>query len=149
MTATNHALTGAVVAAVMPVPLLAMPLALVSHIVIDALPHYADDAIEFSDKKFKLLLGLDIFFCILIAGAIFIIKPDHWFLLVACAFLATLPDALWLPDFLASRQGKPLPKYGRIRQFLSDVQWSQKRIGVIMEIVWFGALLFILSAHFL
>jgi hypothetical protein len=147
MTATNHALTGAVIAAALPAPLLAIPLALASHIAIDALPHFGDDAEEFSSRKFKYMLFIDLLICIAIAAIILAFRPEHWFLLITCAFIATAPDILWLPDFIAAHKGKPMPKYGKIRQFLSDVQWSQKPVGIIVEILWFGALFSILVAY--
>src|SRR5690242_2115662 len=40
MTATNHALSGAVIALAVKNPVLAIPLAFVSHFVLDLLPHY-------------------------------------------------------------------------------------------------------------
>lgn len=146
MTATNHALTGAVIAVVLPNPLVSIPLALVSHIAIDALPHFADDAEEISGYRFKSVLIIDIIICTVISGAIFLIHPVHWVLIIACAFVATSPDLLWIPDFIAAHQGKPKPKYGKVRQFLHDVQWSQKRIGIVVEVFWFGALLTLLVA---
>jgi hypothetical protein len=40
MTATNHAITGAIIAVVIDKPVIALPLALLSHFAQDALPHF-------------------------------------------------------------------------------------------------------------
>ena len=40
MTATNHALTGAAIGFIVGVPAIAIPLALISHFVLDAIPHF-------------------------------------------------------------------------------------------------------------
>lgn len=40
MTATNHALTGAAIGLLVGEPLIAVPAAIASHFICDALPHY-------------------------------------------------------------------------------------------------------------
>lgn len=51
MTATGHAVIGVVIAAVFPNPVIAIPLALASHVAADAFPHW--DAGTNRDKKSK------------------------------------------------------------------------------------------------
>ena len=43
MTATNHALSGALIGLAVMQPILALPLAFVSHFMLDAVPHFGFD----------------------------------------------------------------------------------------------------------
>lgn len=52
MTATSHALIGAIIAAKIGNPALAIPIAIASHIIADAIPHW-DTATSRSKKTFK------------------------------------------------------------------------------------------------
>src|SRR5665213_1220069 len=104
MTATNHALTGTAIAVVVRQPTLALPLALVSHFVCDAIPHW-DYVLKFPLKKYVALLdvGLAGILVLLVAWQIYLVPS--W-LILACATLAVLPDAMWLPHIL---KNQPIP----------------------------------------
>lgn len=148
MTATNHALTGAVIALAIDKPLLAIPLALASHFALDALPHW-DYAINrklptdkrFFDKKFNTLLSADLliaFISMIVVGVMF---PDQKWLVWTCMVLAASPDAMWayyrgyLPKIRHTK-----PKLNRLAKFHQNIQWSQTAPGGLIEIGWFIAL---------
>lgn len=145
MTATNHALTGAIIALAVDKPLLAIPLALLSHFATDALPHW-DYAINrtlpsekrFFDKKFNILLGTDLlvaFISVIIVGLAF---PDQKWLIWSCMIVAALPDAMWAyyRGFLPKIKHVK-PKLNWIARFHQNIQWSQTAKGAVVEIGWF------------
>lgn len=67
MIATNHALTGAAIAVVIKQPILAIPLAFVSHFICDAIPHFGVD-LKFNSRAMYVWLILDGLFALSAAG---------------------------------------------------------------------------------
>lgn len=143
MTGLNHAATGAVVAVVFKEPFIALPAALMSHFVVDGLPHWNywvpgqkhfRQWVIFSDMLFSLVLlatlGLGL------AG-------DNWWLVIACGLLAILPDMMWLPYLILGRKtpagGKSL--LHRLRRFHLKIQWSETSFGLAIELLWFATML--------
>lgn len=145
MTAINHAVTGALIAVVVPNPLLAIPLALVSHLALDALPHFSHKQIFTKYlTEFQIMLVADILACLAFATIIFVAQPTNWWLIILCAFLATSPDFLWFRDFVAIKRHKKQQKPDAVRRFMGWIQWSQTPAGTIVEIIWFVAVASIL-----
>ncbi|GAC1392271.1 MAG: hypothetical protein NVSMB46_07720 [Candidatus Saccharimonadales bacterium] len=142
MTAINHALTGTLIAIVIPNVALALVVSFLSHIILDAMPHYGNDKMKLNSKKFKIILGLDIAACFVLSLLILLYIPRP-FGVILCAFFATSLDSLWLRDFLLALDGKVKKKYGYVRTFLSDIQWSQTTRGKYVEII-FGLLVIVL-----
>jgi hypothetical protein len=140
MTATNHALTGALIGVTVSNPVLAVALAFTSHFVLDGLPHFGGDdkrlKLPFNGRLFQTILFADIVLCLLLAGVFALTQPAHWFVIVLCAFVATSPDFAWFPDYLAALKRKPLPVRGPLRKFAAKIQWSQTLPGAIPEFVW-------------
>lgn len=136
MTATNHALTGALIGLVIASPVAALIVALLSHFVLDALPHFTNPSWKFNGRRFKTLLLTDMIGCFLVAGLVFASRPEHWSVIILCAFVATSPDFAWVPDFVAAQRKRPKPKYGPFRRFASWIQWSATPRGGIVEAVW-------------
>lgn len=143
MTATNHALTGATIAVIVRQPVLALPLALLSHFVCDAIPHWNYD-VKFPKRQIvitaDLILALIVVTIIAANGNIFGVQA--W-VVVACAGLAVLPDAMWLPHIL---KGQPIPRdtdhpLYLAREFHRRIQWSETQWGFFVEVVWFVLLL--------
>lgn len=149
MTASNHVITGAVIGAAVANPYAALPMALASHVALDALPHFGME--NHTSKKFLYFLSLDAGIAAAILLSILFLNPTGALLIMACAIVAASPDLLWLPHWLKELQGKQTKKT-KLDQFLSWVQWAEKpRIPMlIIEIVWllvFGCLF--LKAAFL
>lgn len=132
-------MTGAIIglSAVAPV---AIPLALVSHYAMDALPHEGN--LNISAKKYTAVLVVDIALCVALALIIFAIRPAYWWLAILCAFLATSPDFMWLV-----KTSKPLHERHVVVRLHQNVQWFQQPIGVIVEVVW--AIITALCLYFL
>lgn len=151
MTAVNHALTGATLAFLIGNPYVALPVALVSHFICDSLPHYGDVREANSavgSRRFTNILLLDIALCGLLVIALATIRPEHWWLAAVCAFLATLPDAAWLPAYIRVKRGGPfLNKPNRYVRFSIWIQWFQRPIGAVVELAWFVAGSAIVAAY--
>lgn len=139
MTATNHALTGAAVAIAFRQPVLALPLALVSHFVCDAIPHW-DYSVKFPRRQ--RIIALDLLFASVVVATIALLSVTFsvkaW-VIVACAILAVPPDGMWFPQIL---KGEPIPMNGNtllylMRRFHRWIQWNESRRAFYTEIGWF------------
>lgn len=136
MIATNHALTGAIIGLTVAGPI-ALPLAFVSHFVLDSIPHYGDNDKRLKNTSFIMQLLIDAVLCGLLVILLALTGAANWPLAVACAFLAASPDFMWLPRFLRARRGQKEPrKKNWIIAFHSWVQWFQRPIGAVVEVVW-------------
>jgi hypothetical protein len=146
VTATNHALTGAIIGLVVASPA-ALPLAFLSHYLLDALPHFGwpEDRIKVHKSKvFQNYLIAEAFLCFLIVLVLFITQPANWGLAAVCAFLAAAPDLFSMGRYFKERAGK-LWKPNVYQEFASRIQWFERPIGGIVEIAWFGGAAFILA----
>jgi hypothetical protein len=145
MRAINHALTGAVIALVIHEPVVALPLAVGSHFVCDAIPHY-DNKVWLNHKgfRFKVFLVLDALLCGLLVLWLYLYAGTNWPLMAACAFAAAAPDFGHLPYWLKELRGK---RYKRniVDRFHSWIQWAAQPQGAALELAWFAALLAILN----
>ncbi len=149
MTATNHALTGAVIGFSVGNPFLAIPIAFLSHYLLDAFPHYASKNKELEylgSKTFKSILLIDISLCILLVIILAILHPQNWFLASICAFLATSPDLGHINMFIKSVKNlKWHPS--RYAKFASVIQWYQEPNGAYIEAAWFVLMVIILGSY--
>jgi hypothetical protein len=141
MTATNHALTGAVIGLVTGQPLIALPAALASHFICDALPHFGSASppqVKLRTNNFRNYLIVEFCLCVLLVAVLAIFHPEHWFLASVCAFLATSPDLLSINRYLKTRRGEHWKRslYGK---FACGIQWFERPIGAAVEAAWFVA----------
>lgn len=144
MTATNHAVTGALIGLSIGHPI-ALPLALLSHFALDALPHFGREADFIKSKSFIAFLISDASLCVLLVVLLAIASPVNWLLAAICSFLATSPDFMWFPRFLRATRGLKEPKLTHpIAKFHSWIQWFQRPIGAVVELTWFASAMFLL-----
>jgi hypothetical protein len=137
MTATNHAVTGAVLGLALGNPLIALPIAFVSHYALDILPHFgnSDNPNFIKSKFFRNFLILDASVCVLLVLALGVVKPEHWVLASICAFVATSPDLALIPRFIAAKQNKPYTP-GAYNRFATAIQRYEKPEGALVEFAW-------------
>lgn len=133
MRAVNHGLTGAAIAVTIRQPLLALPLAFVSHFVCDLIPHSGDPNEKVGDRKFKITLAADILSAALITLLVAWIWRETWWQVTACAFVAASPDLAWLHYQILN----PTKKLDPLSKFHHDIQWYQKPPGFFLEAAWF------------
>lgn len=146
MTATNHALTGAIIGLAVGQPLIAVPAAFASHFVCDALPHYgsADPKGVLRTKGFRDYLLTEATLCLLLVVVLCLTRPEHWMLGAVCAFLAASPDFLWINRYIKLRDGREWHP-NVFSRFAIRIQWFQKPVGAVFEVIWFIAAVTVLS----
>jgi hypothetical protein len=140
MRAINHTVTGAVVGAAIGNPWLALPAALLSHFVLDIIPHSGDT--DGTSLYFKLELAVDAALGAAFLLTIAILQPEQWLLLIACGVLGAAPDLWWLPYWIWElKEGKPR-KLDKLGKLMGDIQWSQTKPGYIVEAIWLPIMLY-------
>ncbi len=144
MRAINHAVTGAVIAVASGNAWLAVPAAIASHFVLDAIPHHGDAHKVPDSQSFTNTLIADALLCIGLVAVLSVWQPSHWQLASVCAFLATSPDLMWIGRFRNARRGLKPPRFNTIMRFHSQIQWFQRPIGVVTEVAWFIGMSWIL-----
>lgn len=135
MTFTNHVLTGSVLGAYLPVPVL-LPVGLVSHFVLDALPHW-----DMNWPRFNLVLVADILTGVLVFLALFTLLPEVRWQMAIGAFLCSAPDLQQIPK-LSGRRPWLYPLY-RVHH---GIQWSQTAQGSVVEGAWAAAMVLMLQS---
>lgn len=134
MTATNHALTGAMIGVVVQQPYLAIPLAFLSHFLCDALPHF-ESGFTFGKKSMYVYLFFDGLFALLAAAFLLWQGVENPIFLAICGFVAMSPDLIWLYYGLKNQFGN-YSKYGPVTRLHHRIQWSATKLGIIPEAVW-------------
>lgn len=139
MTATNHTLTGALIVALIDKPLIALPLAFLSHFVLDGLPHFGW---EIKRKSFFLILAADMAIAASLLLTMIILQLPNWQWLVAGGILGASPDLLWLYYLVLERMGHK-KEYNLFARFASKIQWSESHIGIVYEAIWLVATFYV------
>lgn len=135
MTGTNHALTGAVIVATISVPVIALPLAFLSHFALDSLPHFGEPYGKRKNKITKIVWSTDLtLLSMLLIG---LVITSNWLLLLG-ALLAISPDFAWIYRFtIDERFGNLPPKpTNRFNSFHAGIQKYETKKGLIVEVFW-------------
>ena len=142
MNSLNHVATGAVLALAIDKPLIVLPLALVSHFVLDVIPHFGYAGEEGYAEAFRHKLSY-VSLLIDIVGIVILITllgSGNWFAIIA-GIVALSPDIMWLYRyFLFKRRGKSPPNWW-IARFHLRIQWCEREWGLLIEIVYSIAIL--------
>jgi hypothetical protein len=163
MTATNHALTGAVIALAVKKPELAIPLAFLSHFATDIIPHYNPPGIKaqkftdfdntwskkLSHRSFKIIFTTDMFLLLLVLIIVPHANPTDvspWTIFFS-SLAAISPDFIG-GRFLIYRFLKIMPenpaKTSRFTKFHLWLQRFESPQGIYVELVWFLLMLFLI-----
>jgi hypothetical protein len=143
MTGLNHAVTGALVAAAIDKPVLALPAALLSHFAIDAIPHwnYQLDP-RIARRQVVMLADLVLSLALLLILALTVNANPY--LVIIGGLIGILPDTMWLRFFITGRpsiHGNPKKLVNLIRRFHFWIQWSETPWGIYVEAAWFMLML--------
>ena len=121
-------LTGTAIALAVKQPLLAAPLAFISHFFLDATPHFGGTPFyEYGHKWFPYIMATD---GVISAGAVFFIcslVPSLATLILLCVLCAILPDVLLLHYYAHNR---PQSWFHRLHL---NIQWFERPPGAIVE----------------
>lgn len=151
MIATNHALTGAAIVLAVKQPALALPLAFLSHFILDAIPHFGiheDEPVKRNGHwLFKSVVSVDVLFAVTALIAIPLIFGGDisgwWILLGMIAGIS--PDSIWIYRFLQEIRTKIAKPHGRFARFHQRIQWSEKPWGLGVELAWIIMMLAFMS----
>ena len=135
MTTTNHMLTGAVISMAVGQPYLAIPLAILSHFVLDPLPHFGEVGVG-KEGYFSRLKRTVIIVDALIAGVVlaWLLIHSHW-LAAVCAIAAVSPDFIWIYREAVIRLKGSIKPRNAFSRFHERIQWGERSWGLIIEIV--------------
>ena len=141
MTATNHMLTGAVIAVAVKQPALVVPLAFLSHFVLDAIPHFGiheDDVLRRNKHPlFRAVVGVDILLVIAVVIALpLLVSSVSWWVVLLAMLAAYAPDSVWLVRFWREMKTQTWRPGGWYARWHQKIQWSEKPWGLSVEVVW-------------
>jgi len=149
MRAINHAMTGALIGLVSGQPVVAVPAALASHFVMDAIPHHGSgqpDGETLRSAWFAWLLVIDTLLCVLLVVILGLKQPQHWPLAAVCAFVAASPDFLSANRYFKTLRHQSV-RLSRPVQWTRRIQWFERPIGALVEAAWFFAAAVLLATY--
>ena len=133
MKALNHAIFGSLIAVTVSEPLIAIPLSLVSHFLMDIIPHYGEDPkAPRGSRPYYISIAADATLTILVLLLFLSFHPVHAQLLIVCAFVAISPDLLWPLALFIKKRGPIWETF----KFHKNIQ-NESRSGIYVEIGWF------------
>lgn len=140
MTTSNHIFTGAIIALVVKQPQIALPLAFVSHFVLDALPHYGYDGHGYGAAfKQRLTFVVESINIVGVPLLIYTLRGQSVWVWLA-AILAISPDFMWVYRYFWFERKGLNPPGGPLTRFHHWVQWCEVRWGWPIEFGVFGLL---------
>jgi hypothetical protein len=154
MTATNHAVTGVAIALAVKQPALAIPLAFLSHFLLDMIPHYNPAgatkhtfrnysqgwATKFEDENFKTIFITDMFvFVLILLISPFLAPASVSGLTVFFSALAAAAPDFWSGRVLIYQKlgWKDPAKKGWYTKFHVAIQFMERPWGILIEFAWF------------
>lgn len=144
MTGLNHAATGIAIALIVRKPEFALPLAFLSHFVLDSIPH---SVVSLENRRVFIgyLIGEAVAMVAVTTICMFLF-PDMWLLIGACAFLAFLPDVFW--PFFYNGQLRDKPFFKKFYAFHQNIQWSETYRGWLVEALYLVVLVTFFSTKY-
>lgn len=137
MTTSNHILAGTLIAVTVKEPALVIPLAFLSHFLLDAIPHYGYDGSGYEEAmKHKLTylveaLGLIGIVLLLMTGLY------GWNLALLASIIAVSPDIEWPYRYLFFERKHLEPPRTLLTDIHKKVQWCERAWGIIPEVLFF------------
>ena len=146
MNTLNHLATGAAIALVVNEPLLALPLAFLSHIGLDMLPHFGYPNAEsgYGEALKHKLSYFSLAFDIIGIGILIALINDHGWLVYVAAVLALSPDLMWPYRYIWFERKGLVPPPWKVARFHTGIQFFEREWGIVIEIFYsVGMLIFI------
>lgn len=139
---TNHMTTGAVIAFAIKQPAFALPLAFLSHFLLDALPHYG---VKGEEHTFSRLTHAVIVTDIIIAmGFLLWLATSGYYLAALAAVAAASPDAAWGYRVLQMHLYGRMKPQNMLTKFHAWIQWGERPWGLAVEAVYTISILLVL-----
>jgi hypothetical protein len=136
MTGINHATTGILIALAVPRPSIAIPLAFISHFILDKLPHWDNVQANGSHAWFRRYIFIEALLGVAFSICMMLWIPGQWLLIMIGALAALLPDFMWLPNFVRQMRKRSVRPHNRLMRWHENIQF-ERRWGIYVEIIWF------------
>lgn len=144
MTGFNHAASGGLIGALLPLPL-AIPAALISHFVLDSLPHYGIPNHHRDHTTFwKVFTTLDVLAAL---GLGILALSWHRYAMFACGFIACSPDYIWLARIAKTRSFNLSNNQNWFTKWHVKIQRYERPWGIWIELP-VSVILFCYCWHF-
>ena len=131
MTATNHGVLGMLIGAYLPIPL-AIPIAFVSHFILDALPHFSIPRNQRNkSKRFKTFVYTDTL--IALSFALLSAYLGRWDMFVV-GWVAYSPDFMWVASYFKHGKHLNVTAKGRFAKFHQNIQKYECSWGICVEL---------------
>lgn len=142
MTMTNHMMTGAVIALVIKQPALTLPLALLSHFVLDALPHYGRRGEEHTFSRLtRAVIITDV---IIAVGFLLWLVTSGYYMAGLAAMTAASPDTVWAYRVLRMHLYGRMKPQSLLTKFHARIQWGERTWGLVIELAYTVSMLVVL-----
>ncbi len=150
MTGTNHAITGAVIALTVKQPAIAVPLSFISHFFQDLVPHFdffsGPNQEHLFERKFNIVLITDFLLSVTLMVVLAFLFPAQKWLIWGCMVAAACPDlAQAYYHLYLGKIKKQKPNFDPISKLHYKLQWSSTPQGLVVEVLWAVAGLYIIS----
>ena len=139
MTATNHSITAANLALITKTWWI-LPIALVSHFVLDALPHFGSTKGKDVDKKFIVVYTIDFILLCSLWLIVLLVTGHFRYLVIAAMTAAALPDVVWIYRLTLKLRKKIVPKKNILTRFHTAIQWGERSWGWTIELGWLSVM---------
>ena len=139
MTATNHSITAANLALITKTWWI-LPIALISHFVLDALPHFGSTKGKDVDKKFIVVYTIDFILLCSLWLIVLLVTGHFRYLVIAAMTAAALPDVVWIYRLLLELRKKVVPKKSILTRFHTAIQWGERSWGWTIELGWLSVM---------
>lgn len=142
MIGLNHAGTGIIIALTIRRPEFAIPLSLLSHFVLDMVPHSLVAPVRKYMAPYLIIEAVGATVLTLVCMIAF---PELWLLIGFCAVAAYSPDFLW-PFYYRTKLGSR-PFFRQFFAFHKKIQWSETYRGWLVEALYFSVVLIFLTTY--
>jgi len=139
MTATNHSITAANLALITKTWWI-LPIALISHFVLDALPHFGSTKGKDIDKKFIVVYTIDFILLCSLWLIVLLVTGHFRYLVIAAMTAAALPDVVWIYRLILKLRKKIVPKKNILTRFHTAIQWGERSWGWTIELGWLSVM---------
>ncbi len=139
-------MTGALVAAAIDKPAIALPAALLSHFAIDVIPHW-DYKVPGGLRAKQVIMVMDLILSVWLLFVLTLFVDAKAWLIITGGLLAILPDSMWLRFYV---RGKPSIKgnkkslINKLRRWHLWIQLSETSRGIYVEAIWFALMVFLI-----
>lgn len=141
----NHAAVGGLLAIALPLPI-ALPLAFLSHFVLDALPHYGipHDNRDHS-RAWKWVGIIDFIAAWLVIGGLSALL-GRWDIFV-CGLAAASPDFIWVARIIRNRSFDLSGNQNWFTRWHASIQRYERPWGIYLELPLAGYLFYLLQTN--